>query len=208
MARGQGRRRKEQEADPPMAGEGEPSGNAGHNSEARAKIIRTAVGEMIRLKGEKASIQEMITEVRGQVKSLGIKAAEFNLALRYYELEVEDRNPALDHLRELFNALDMGGQLNFLDAVESKAPVEGAADGGGAGLTAAFGEEAGAAGKPSSDNPHPAGSASHGIWNSGWLRGQRKLANKMGPDGDAPAPAASERRPQSRSKGEQTPALV
>lgn len=97
------------------------------NSAERAKIIREVAGEVIRLKGEKAAIQEQITEAKGRIKSLDIKMSDFNAALRYFELEVEDRDPALDSLRECFKALGVGAQLNFLDALEVQKTKEAAA---------------------------------------------------------------------------------
>ena len=81
-----------------------------HNATEQKKIIAEVASNVIRLKAEKAAIQEQITEQRGKLKSLGIKAADFQVALRYHELEVEDRNPALDNLRLCFEALGLGEQ--------------------------------------------------------------------------------------------------
>lgn len=81
-----------------------------HNATEQKKIIAEAAANIIRLKGEKASIQEAITAERGKLKSLGIKSSDFNVALRYHELEAEDRNPALDNLRLCFEALGIGQQ--------------------------------------------------------------------------------------------------
>lgn len=94
-----------------------PSGNAGHNAKARAKTIRDAISCIVGLKAQRAAIQEQITEAKGKVKELGIKMAEFNVALRLYELEREDRDEALDQLRECFDALKIGEQLDFLSAM-------------------------------------------------------------------------------------------
>jgi hypothetical protein len=77
---------------------------------AKKAIIRDAAQSIIRLKGERSAISESITEVRGRVKGLNIKMADFNAALRLYELEVADRDNALDSIRLCFEALDLGHQ--------------------------------------------------------------------------------------------------
>lgn len=114
-----GRRRKQEEP------EGDQT-TRNHNAKHVKKVIAEAAGEIIRLKGEKSAIQELIAEQRGRIKSLGIKAAEFNVALRYYELEREDRAGDLDNLKVCFEALGMGEQLDWIAAKE-----KGAEDGDG-----------------------------------------------------------------------------
>ena len=84
--------------------------NRQHNVGEIKTIIASAAGRIIKLNAEKAEIQAQITEVRGEVKGAGIKMADFNAALRLYELNAEDRNAALDNLRLCFEALQLGGQ--------------------------------------------------------------------------------------------------
>lgn len=177
-------------------GEKSQSANKDHNTKERAKIIREAVGAIVQLKGEKGAIQEQITEVRGRVKSLGIKAAEFNVALRFFELDTEDRNESLDGLRECFLALKLGEQLNFLDAMPDAEPPaaeaaaeapkpkrngSGGAEATGTGFSHGAGFQAGTGGKKAIDNPHAPGSISHAEWHKGYLEGQAKVANEMAP---------------------------
>lgn len=171
-----------------------PSANKDHNTKERAKIIRECAGAIVQLKGEKAAIQEQITEVRGRVKSLGIKAAEFNVALRFFELDAEDRNESLDGLRECFLALKLGEQLNFLDAIPDASEGDtaartpkprrngnGGAEATGTGYSHGAGAQAGASGKKATDNPHASGSLAHAEWHKGWLEGQAKVAGEMAP---------------------------
>lgn len=98
----------------------QPQDTRSDNASHVKKVIAEVAGIIIQLKGEKSAIQEQITEARGRIKSLGIKAAEFNVALRYYELQAEDRNTGLDNLRLCFEGLGMGAQLDWITASEPK----------------------------------------------------------------------------------------
>lgn len=94
-----------------------------HNATEQKKIIAEAAANIIRLKASRAEIRAAITEERGKIKSLGIKAQDFQVALRYYELEAEDRNPAIDNLRLCFEALGIGQQASLFP---DEAAIEGA----------------------------------------------------------------------------------
>lgn len=83
-------------------------------------IIKSAADRIIRLKSERAEIQASITEIKAEVKALGIKMTDFNAALRWYELEAEDRNESLDNLRMCFQALGIGEQGQLFPAVAAK----------------------------------------------------------------------------------------
>lgn len=154
----------------------ENSGNIGSNSKERAAIIAEAVSNIIRLKGEKAAIQEQITEQRARVKALGIKAIDFTVALRLYELDTEDRNSSLDSLRECCEALEIGQTLDWVTAVQ----MEDGAERGAPGYTAEMGRQAWKDGKKPKDNPYPENSPSYALWQRGYVEAQADAARKMG----------------------------
>lgn len=94
---------------------------AGHNAEARAGAIRDICRDIDGLAAERKVISDQIREIKQKrVKGdLDMKIADFNVAYRLYQLEQDDRDKLLDTLRETFSALGMGGQLDFLPAVET-----------------------------------------------------------------------------------------
>lgn len=81
-----------------------------HNVQEILDTIKATAATVIELKAERAAIQEQITEAKATVKAKGIKMADFNAALRLYELEQEDRNEALTNLKLCFEALQIGAQ--------------------------------------------------------------------------------------------------
>lgn len=89
-----------------------------HNSKDVKRTIKEAADKIIRLKAERSEVQAQITKVRAEVKSLGIKAVDFNAALRLYELDHEDRNESIDNIRIAFDALGIGGQGNMFPETE------------------------------------------------------------------------------------------
>lgn len=95
-----------------------------HNSKARAAIIQSVCREIEALEDERASINDSIRELKSKkIKGdLGMKIADFNAAYRLYKLEDEKRDQYLDTLKECFDALGAGDQLNFLPAMEADAP--------------------------------------------------------------------------------------
>lgn len=152
----------------------------GSNSKERAAIVAEVVSNVVRLKGEKAEIQAQITEQRGRIKSLGIKAIDFNIALRLYELEVEDRNSSLDSIRECCEALGIGETVDWVKAVqnedtgtEQKAP----------GYTAEEGRQAWRDNKRLKDDPYPKNSPSSALWCQGYKEAQTAGAMEMGGNG-------------------------
>lgn len=94
----------------------------GHNSEARKKIINDVCRQVAELEAERAEIGAQIREIKQKrIKSdLGMKLADFNAALRLYRLDDDAQATFLDTLRETFQALGKGSQLDFL-AVQQKA---------------------------------------------------------------------------------------
>lgn len=87
----------------------------GHNSDHN-RIIKEAADEIIKLKAERAEIQAQITQAKGQVKGAGIKLTDFNVALRMYELEAEDRNESMNGIKICFEALGIGDQGELFPA--------------------------------------------------------------------------------------------
>lgn len=82
-----------------------------HRASNRAELIRKSVAEIAALQAEKATLNEQIAEIKGRVKSeLGMKMADFSIAIRLHQLEHEDRDSAIDTIRECFEALGIGEQ--------------------------------------------------------------------------------------------------
>jgi ribosome modulation factor len=158
-----------------------PSANKEHNAGERAKIMREAAAEIIRLKAQKASIQEQIAEQRGRIKSLDIKAIDFNVAMRLMELEAEDRDKSLDGLREAFEALGVGQQLDWVSGIDYGAGDKRGVDASAAvGAAAAAGLRAGKAGKPADNNPYPEGTPAHASWLEQWHAAQADNLKDLG----------------------------
>lgn len=81
-----------------------------HNSANIKTAIKEVADIVIVLKAEKAEIQARITEAKSRIKGFGLKMADFNAALRLYELEAEDRDESIDNLKIAFEALGLGSQ--------------------------------------------------------------------------------------------------
>lgn len=160
----------------PTAEQIERSANIGHNSKERASIITDAVRKIIGLKAERQTINEQINEERARVKVLGMKMIDFNVALRLYELEVEDRNASLDSIREACEALGMGETVDWVKIVET----EDGKTGGAPGFTAEAGRQAWRENKRLHDNPYPTNSPSGELWKQGYLEEQASHARSMG----------------------------
>lgn len=99
----------------------------GHNSQQmlRADIIRAVCAERQRLLDQRAAINEQLKALmNSQVKGdLGMKIADFSVAFRLYQLERDDRDSLLDTIKECFQALGIGEQLDWLDAVAKDGPT-------------------------------------------------------------------------------------
>lgn len=90
------------------------------NVGARSDIINSVIREVVRLEGERDAISEDIrslkqTKIKGD---LGMKIGDFNIALRLYKLEGDDRDELLDTIHETFSALGMGETLDWIKASE------------------------------------------------------------------------------------------
>jgi hypothetical protein len=92
-------------------------GRIGHNSKARAKVIRSVCKDLASLEAQRDEINSSMRELR-QTKikgDLGMKLSDFGAAYRLYKLEGDARATFFDALRETFEALGVGDQLSFLD---------------------------------------------------------------------------------------------
>lgn len=87
------------------------------NKDERAKIIRNVCAFVSKKKKERDEISaEIRTEVNTKIKGLlDMKIADFNAALRMYDLEDDDRDLMMDTIRETFEALGVQGQLDWVD---------------------------------------------------------------------------------------------
>ncbi len=90
----------------------------------RNEVIRQACADIAALEAQRKSIGDQIKAIKQQrVKGdLGMKIGDFNAALRLYSLEGDARDQFFDTLRETFNALGAGQQLDWVDAMSSEAP--------------------------------------------------------------------------------------
>lgn len=96
--------------------------SARSNSAARAEIIRSACREIADLEKDREAIGAQIREIKQKrIKGdLDMKLADFGAVYRLYGLEDDRRDQFMDTLRECFEALGVGGQLNFLDATKQR----------------------------------------------------------------------------------------
>lgn len=148
------------------------------NADARRDIINNTIREVRAIDGRVKTLQaerrEIInTRIKGD---LDMKVADFAAVLRLTGLEDENRAKFLDTLRETFVAVGLGGQLNFLDAIETNAKAPASKE--DAGFTFAAGREAGLEGKNANTNPHIKGSEPQKKWHEGWLKGQSEIAHQ------------------------------
>ena len=115
----------------------------GSNSEARGPQIKAACAKIVEFEEKIAALSGELKAFRQKaVKAdLGMKIGDFNIALRLYKLEGDDRDQLLATVRETFEALGVGDQLNWVEAAErmtagaevtvEKEPEEGTAPEGG-----------------------------------------------------------------------------
>lgn len=111
--------RQPTEATMPETTEDTPS--VQHNAKARRGIIKKAMKQITDLEAQRKEIGESIRAVKQKLikGDLGMKIGDFNAALRLYQLEGDDRDQFFDTLKETFEALGAGGQLDFVDALRS-----------------------------------------------------------------------------------------
>lgn len=92
----------------------------GDNSKpARAEIIRSIKAELDEIDGEKALLSLRAKKAKGRIKAeLGEKVADFNVLLRFADLEDDPRSELSRLLREGLQALGVGETMNFLDVID------------------------------------------------------------------------------------------
>ena len=102
------------------------------NSALRAETIRKACRQITELEEQRKEIGAAISNVKNTLVKgdLGMKLADFNFALRLYKLEGDDRDELFDTLKETFEALGVGEQLGFLDALRQQKAAEAEAGAG------------------------------------------------------------------------------
>lgn len=151
------------------------------NGNERKKLIVDTIKEVAELKKKREAINAQIREkLQTNVKGvLNMKLADFSFACRIYDLESADRDEMFTTLQETFNALGLGGQLDFIDALKPSESESTGSEVGDKGRTKHAGYEAGRRGAESTENPHKKGSIQANIWHENWLRGQSDIADGM-----------------------------
>lgn len=88
------------------------------NTEARKQTIKKAAAEMERIDAQIKELREEKNAIKNEkIKGeLGMKISDFNLALRIYRLEDENRSEALDTFRECMEALAPNEQMDWIKA--------------------------------------------------------------------------------------------
>ena len=83
----------------------------GGNAGAMNTDLKEAADRILTLKKQTAGLQADIGKIKAEnVKAHGIKMADFNTVLRWYSLELEDRNATMDNIKVCCEALGVGGQ--------------------------------------------------------------------------------------------------
>lgn len=167
-----------------QTGAGEESGRvtAGHNAKVRKETIVDVCRQLHTLEAERKGISEQINELKQtRIKGeLNMKIADFNAAYRLYGLENADRDQFFDALRETFEALGVGGQLDFLQTRYGRPAARGVDESAPVGSAAAAGEIAGSAGKAKSTNPYPLGTPARESWDEAFDAAQAGNRDGLG----------------------------
>jgi len=92
----------------------------GDNSKpARAEIIRSIKAELDEIEIAKGELSLRAKKAKGRIKAeLGEKVADFNVLIRFVDLEEDPRSELNRLLKEGFAALGIGQQMNFMDAID------------------------------------------------------------------------------------------
>lgn len=100
--------------------EAEPTG---HSPSNRKTIIIDVIRRLSILEAERKALSDEMREIRNrEIKGdLGMKLSDFNVARRLYLLEGDDRRQMLSTIRETFDALGVGEQLDWITATERAA---------------------------------------------------------------------------------------
>ncbi len=95
-----------------------PTPGEGHNAKIRKEIIASVCRDLTTLNAKKDEIAAEISDIKKtRIKDgLGMKISDFNVAMRLYNLEEDTRDEFLSTVRETFDALGVGDQLDWLEA--------------------------------------------------------------------------------------------
>ena len=91
------------------------------NSEARAAVIRDVDALLSDLEAHRKALSQKIAAIKAdKIKGhLGMKISDFNIARRIARLDEEKRDPTVLAIRECFAALGIGGQLDWIEALNA-----------------------------------------------------------------------------------------
>ena len=89
------------------------------NSKHRREQLAAAFSEYDKLQQEKKELGAAQTDITKRLKEdLGISPAAFRNAYKLWQMDQPDRDAMFDAMRECFDALGIGEQASFLDALE------------------------------------------------------------------------------------------
>ena len=96
------------------------------NSAARKAIITQTLQQLETLEAERKGTSDLIRELKAiKIKGeLGMKISDWNIFKRLHALEGGDRDELLATVREGFDALGVGAQLDWVEAAERVASGE------------------------------------------------------------------------------------
>lgn len=85
----------------------------------RQHIIREIKRDLYMVNADIAALQERRKKIKGRIKSdLGEKVSDFNMMIRLLDLEGDERDRAMDLIREGFKALGLGEQGSLLNGFD------------------------------------------------------------------------------------------
>ena len=93
-----------------------------HNVKSRAVIMTECATEMRRIKTERKELNEQAGDIRKRLRDVDINVKAWEAALRISDMDdVEARDAYMDGLREAFEALGVGQQMDWIAAQEQQA---------------------------------------------------------------------------------------
>lgn len=162
------------------------------NATAIKSDLLSAARAITGIRAKIAELREEENEIKQtKVKANGIKLADFNTVLRWWNLEDDDRNETLDNIRICAEALNVGAQASLFPTGDdiATARADDAAD-----LVAirAAGKKAGKDGEfgDASHSPYEPDSEEGKAWYEGWCEAQEARAKKLGKKGNGAAAEA------------------
>ena len=93
-----------------------------HSLKSRTNIQQECATEMRRIKATRKELNEQAGDIRKRLRDVDINVKAWEAALRISDMEdVEARDAYMDGLRESFEALGVGQQMDWVAAQEQKA---------------------------------------------------------------------------------------